>query len=157
VDIYGHLVPGANKAAVEERTTLRQPLWAAASRTLFENATLARKNKPGDRRRKVLIVNGDATYQPGKAQNFLTDEHVQKLADAVRGFADIDKLARVVPAEEIAANGFNLNISRYVQTNGDVEVVDVEAEVAKLQNLIAKRNEAERVMFGHLKRLGYVE
>ena len=29
-------------------------------------------------------------------------------------------------------------------------------EVAKLQDLIAKRNEAEAVMFEHLKRLGYV-
>ena len=29
-------------------------------------------------------------------------------------------------------------------------------EVAKLQNLIAKRNDAEAVMFGHLQRLGYV-
>ena len=71
-------------------------------------------------------------------------------------FADIDKLARVVPVEEIEANGFNLNISRYVQTGADAEAVDVAAEVAKLQDLIAKRNEAEAVMFEHLKRLGYV-
>lgn len=72
-------------------------------------------------------------------------------------FADIDKLARVVPVEEIAANGHNLNISRYVQTGADAEAVDVAAEVTKLQDLIAKRNEAEAVMFGHLRKLGYVE
>jgi len=30
------------------------------------------------------------------------------------------------------------------------------AEVAKLQELIVKRDEAEAVMFEHLKRLGYV-
>jgi type I restriction enzyme M protein len=117
---------------------------------------ICRKKKPADRRGKVLIVNGDATYQPGKAQNFLTDEHVHTLADAVHGFADIDKLARVVPVAEIAANGCNLNISRYVQTGADAEAVDVAAEVAKLQDLIAKRNEAESVMFAHLRRLGYV-
>jgi type I restriction enzyme M protein len=58
---------------------------------------------------------------------------------------------------EIAANGHNLNISRYVQTGADAEAVDVEAEVAKLQDLIARRNDAEEVMFGHLRRLGYVE
>ena len=29
-------------------------------------------------------------------------------------------------------------------------------DVAKLQDLIAKRNDAEAVMFEHLKRLGYV-
>lgn len=117
---------------------------------------ICRKAKPQDRRGKVLIVNGDATYQPGKAQNFLTDAHVSLLADTVHAFADVDKLARVVPVEEIAANGHNLNISRYVQTGADAEAVDVAAEVAKLQDLIAKRNEAEAVMFGHLRRLGYV-
>lgn len=117
---------------------------------------VCRKAKPAERRGKVLIVNGDATFQPGKAQNFLTDDHVATLAEAVHAFADIEKLARVVPVEEIAANGHNLNISRYVQTGADAEAVDVAAEVAKLQDLIAKRNEAEAVMFGHLKRLGYV-
>ena len=73
---------------------------------------------------------------------------------AFRGFAGTEKLARVVPVEEIAANGFNLNISRYVQTGADAETVDVAAEVAKLRDLIAKRDEAESVMIGHLKRLG---
>ena len=63
---------------------------------------------------------------------------------------------RPPPIPEIEANGFNLNISRYVQTGADAEAVDVAAEVTGLQDLIAKRNEAEAVMFGHLKRLGYV-
>jgi type I restriction enzyme M protein len=43
-----------------------------------------------------------------------------------------------------------------VQTGADAEAVDVRAEVAKLQELIAERDEAEAVMFEHLKRLGYV-
>ena len=46
-------------------------------------------------------------------------------------------------SSEIEANGFNLNISRYVQTGADAEVVDVAAEVAKLQDLIVKRNAAK--------------
>jgi type I restriction enzyme M protein len=117
---------------------------------------IIRKSKPKDREGKVLVVNGDATFQPGKAQNALTDANVKTLADAFHGFADIEKLARVVPVSEIEANGFNLNISRYVQTGADTEAVDVTAEVAKLQDLIAKRDEAEAVMFEHLKRLGYV-
>ncbi|MET0363384.1 MAG: N-6 DNA methylase, partial [Sphingobium sp.] len=118
---------------------------------------VCRKKKPAERQGKVLIVNGDVTYQPGKAQNFLTDEHVRTLAETVHAFVDVEKLARVVSVEEIAANGHNLNISRYVQTGADAEAVDVAAEVAKLQDLIAHRNGAEAIMFGHLRRLGYVE
>lgn len=115
-----------------------------------------RKNKPVERKGKVLVVNGAATFTPGKAQNHLTDANVQTLADAFHGFADIAKLARVVPVDEIAANGFNLNMSRYVQTAEDTEAVDLAAEVAKLQDLIAERDGAEAAMFEHLKRLGYV-
>ncbi|WP_268920592.1 hypothetical protein [Sandaracinobacter neustonicus] len=43
-----------------------------------------------------------------------------------------------------------------MQTSADDEAVNVAAEIAKLQMLIAKRDEAEAVMFDHLKRLGYV-
>lgn len=117
---------------------------------------IIRKKKPAERRGKVMVINGDATFVTGKAQNHLTDDNVRTLADAFHSFTDIEKLARVVSADEIAANGFNLNISRYVQTGADAEAVDVAAEVAKLQDLIAKRNEAEAVMFDYLKRLGYV-
>ena len=53
----------------------------------------------------------------------------------------------MVPVAEIAANSHNLNISRYVQTGADAGAVDVAAEVAKLQDLIAQRNDAEAVMF----------
>lgn len=117
---------------------------------------IIRKSKPRDRKGKVVIINGDATFQSGKAQNSLTDENVRTLADAFHAFSDVDKLARVVSFSEIEGNGFNLNISRYVQTGTDTEVADVSEEVAKLQNIITKRNDAEAVMFEHLKRLGYV-
>ena len=117
---------------------------------------IIRKSKPQKRKGRVLLINGDATFQPGKAQNFLTDQNVLTLADAFHAFTDADKLARVVSVDEIEANGFNLNISRYVQTGTDAEAVDVVAEAAKLQGLICKRTEAEAVMFEHLKRLGYV-
>jgi type I restriction enzyme M protein len=129
---------------------------------LFYGATIPaailimRRSKSRDRIGKVLIVNGDATCQPGKAQNYLTDKNVRTLAEAFHTFADADKLARIVPVSEIEANGFNLNISRYVQTGADAEGADVAAEVAKLQDLIAKRNDAEAAMLAHLQRLGYV-
>lgn len=117
---------------------------------------ILRRNKPQERKGMVLVVNGDATFQSGKAQNALTDANVATLAEAFHDFADIEKLARVVSVDEIAANDFNLSISRYVQTVADADTVDVRAEVGKLQDLMAKRNEAEALMFEHLKRLGYV-
>ncbi len=117
---------------------------------------ILRKAKPKTRKGKVLIVNGDATFQPGKAQNTLTDANVKTLADACHAFVDVEKLARVVSVKEITANGFNINISRYVQTGVEAEAIDAAAETIKLRDSISKRNEAEALMLGHLKRLGYV-
>lgn len=117
---------------------------------------IVRKTKPQVRKGTVLIINGDATFQSGKAQNFLTDANVKTLAETFHAYKDVDKLARVVPATEVQANGFNLNISRYVQTGMDAAFVDVADSVAKLQDLIAKRDAVETIMFEELSRLGYV-
>ena len=118
---------------------------------------ILRNDKPKARKGKVLIVNGDATYLSGKAQNTLTDANVQSLANAYHNFVDVEQLARVVSVKEISTNGFSLNISRCVQTNASVPAADVAAESAALRKLIAQRNTTEAAMLQHLERLGYVE
>ena len=115
------------------------------------------RDKPADRKGKVLIVNGEKEIIPGTNQNSLSEENVAKLAEAVHGFVDQDLFCRVVELREIADNDFNLNLTRYVQTDPPPPPIDVKAEVATLQELMAKRDEAEGRMVGFLKELGYVE
>ena len=62
----------------------------------------------------------------------------------------------MVPVSEIEANGFNLNISRYVHLGEEADEVDVVAEVEKLVELQAERDAAEARMMGFLRELGYV-
>jgi type I restriction enzyme M protein len=113
------------------------------------------KDKPAERREKVLIVNGEKNFADGKNQNRLEDEHVSKLAEAVHRYEDQDLLARVVELEEIAENDYNLNLSRYVQTDPPPPPIDVDAEVKKLRELTAVRDAAEGKMNGYLEELGY--
>jgi type I restriction enzyme M protein len=115
------------------------------------------KDKPAERREKVLIVNGEKEYSEGKNQNHLEDEHVAKFAEAVHRYEDQELLARVVELEEIAENDYNLNLSRYVQTDPPPPPIDVDAEVKKLRELTAKRDAAEARMNGYLEELGYGE
>ena len=117
---------------------------------------ILRKTKPAERKGKVLVINGAEQFVEGKAQNHLSDANVAKLAEAFHGYADIERLARIVPMSEIAANDFNLNISRYVHLNDEEEDLDVSVEVEKLVELQAQRDEAEAKMMGFLKELGYV-
>lgn len=113
------------------------------------------RNKPAARKNKVLIVNGDKDITPGKNQNSLSVANVTRLAQSVHRYTDEDLFCRVVPLSEIRDNDHNLNLTRYVQTDPPPPPIDVRAEVATLQGLMAKRDAAEARMVGFLKELGY--
>ena len=100
---------------------------------------LIHRDKPKARRGKVLFVEASREFREGSNQNHLRDEDVTKIAATVHAFADVERYARVVDAEEIAKNDFNLNISRYVDTAEAEERVDVAEAVRQLR-------EAERAM-----------
>ncbi len=113
------------------------------------------KRKPAERKGKVLLVNGADEFVAGKAQNSLSEANVQRMANAFAAFADEDRFARVVSLDDVAKNDFNLNLTRYVQTQQAEEAIDVAAEVVKLRSLVAARNEAEAKLDKFLKELGY--
>lgn len=117
---------------------------------------IIRRDKPAARKGKVLFVNGVEQYVEGKAQNHLSEANVAILAKAFHDYADVDRLARIVPVSEIAENDFNLNITRYVHVGEETEDLDVTDEVGKLVELQAQRDAAEARMMGFLKELGYV-
>ncbi|MGH3504413.1 MAG: N-6 DNA methylase [Nocardioidaceae bacterium] len=85
--------------------------------------------RPSDRRGKVLFVNADRDYTPGRAQNYLGPEHVEKIVAAFRAYADIPGFAHVVNVAELEANDFNLNIRRYVDNTPPPEPQDVRAHL----------------------------
>ena len=116
---------------------------------------IIRRNKPAERKGKVLVINGTQELVEGKAQNHLSDANVKHFSDAFTLFNDEDRFARVVALDEIRDNDHNLNISRYVSTDEDEAETDVAAEVVKLNALRQQRDEAEAKMMGFLKELGY--
>ena len=67
----------------------------------------------------------------------------------------MDRFAHVADLEEIEANDFNLNISRYVDTTEPVEVMSVEDALAQLSEAERKRDEAVARMDELLVELGY--
>ena len=67
----------------------------------------------------------------------------------------LEKFAAVVPLETIAANDYNLNISRYIDSAEPPPQLDVANELRKLRELETKRNAAEARMDKLLKELGY--
>ena len=115
------------------------------------------KAKPVERRGKVLFVDAaqEGYYRPGKAQNFLDQEHIDQIAGAFHDFEDLDRFAHVAGLEEIAGNDFNLNISRYVDTTEPMDVMSVEEALAQLREAERRRDEAVAHMDELLAGMGY--
>jgi len=115
------------------------------------------RNKPQERRDKVLFVDAaqEGYFRPGKAQNYIDPEHTQEIVAAYRAFEDVERFAHVADLEEIQANDFNLNISRYVDTTEPVEVMPVEEALVQLRDAERRRDEAVARMDALLAEMGY--
>ncbi|WP_305816208.1 type I restriction-modification system subunit M [Photobacterium leiognathi] len=85
------------------------------------------KNKPSERKGKVLFINGELEFQEGKNQNKLREQDIAKIVTTFNNFEDIKRYSKVVPYSEIAENDFNLNIRRYADTSPPAEIFDVRA------------------------------
>lgn len=116
---------------------------------------IVRKSKPKDRKGRTLFVHGAEEFITGKKQNSLSDENVNRIAAAYHAFQNQEKFAHVANLEEIKSNDFNLNITRYVDLGADEDEVDLAAEIKKLNELQAERNEAEATLSRLLAELGY--
>jgi type I restriction enzyme M protein len=80
---------------------------------------LKKCKKPDD----VLVINAAEHFTKGKRQNHLSDAHIARIIDTYRDRVEHERFSRRVLMSEIAANDYNLNISRYVSTaEGEVEV-----------------------------------
>ena len=83
------------------------------------------KNKPPERRGKVLFINAELDFQEGKNQNILREQDIEKVVHCFDGYNTIKRFSRVATLEEIRDNHHNLNIRRYADTSPPPEPFDV--------------------------------
>ena len=116
-----------------------------------------RQQKADDRKNKVLILDASKEFKTGRAQNELLPEHVEHIYGWYRDFRDVEGIARVVSLEEIAANDYNLNISRYIEPKVDQETLTVAEAMQRLQTSAEAAFAAEDRLIAVLKREGLLE
>ena len=86
-----------------------------------------------------------------------TREHIDRIVEAYQAFEDVERFAHVADNDEIEANDFNLNISRYVDTTEPIEAMSVEDALAQLRDAERRRDEAVAKMDELLAELGYAK
>ena len=78
----------------------------------------------------ILIVDASKGFEKVGKNNRLRARDIKKIADAVAGRLDIEKFSRSVPRDEVRANGYNLNIPRYVDSSEKPETWDIYASMS---------------------------
>ncbi len=120
------------------------------------------KEKPKHLKNKVIIVDASNEYKEGKNQNELQDDHIQKIVQAYDHFAMenavedpiSEKYARLVEIPAIAENDYNLNISRYIDTNEEKQEIQLDKVKEKLQILEVREKIVDEKLSNFLNELG---
>ncbi|MEQ2355286.1 type I restriction-modification system subunit M [Pseudoalteromonas piscicida] len=84
----------------------------------------------------ILFIDASQNYGKATNQNYLRDEDLERILQAIEKREFEDKFAYVAPLTEIAEeNDFNLNIPRYVDTFEDDEPIDLGDISSKLRKI----------------------
>lgn len=112
------------------------------------------KGGENEKIRDVFFIEASKEFKANKAQNILTEENIEKIYSTYKKRQDVEKFARKVDFKEIEENGFNLNITRYVDTFVEEEPVDIKANLKELEELEPELQKLEKQMIEYLKELG---
>ena len=115
---------------------------------------LVLKTKRNGNSGNILFIDASKEFKPGKDQNELTDENIQKIVDTYEKRVNVERFAHVATMDEIIENGWNLNIPRYVDTSEEEEEIDIASLKAELAEIQEKKQAAMKQVFDTMKLLG---
>ncbi|MDF7824781.1 type I restriction-modification system subunit M [Pontiellaceae bacterium B12227] len=99
-----------------------------------------------DDTKDVLFIDASKEFKPGKNQNALTEEHINKIVDTYRDFETVEKYAYRATPDEIKENDFNLNIPRYVDTFEEEAEIDIDAVQKEIDDLEIELSKVRKEM-----------
>jgi type I restriction enzyme M protein len=112
------------------------------------------KSKPKELQEKIIIIDASNEYKQGSNQNELLPTHVAKIINAYDSMQDMAKFMRVVDVKEIEGNDYNLNISRYIDTADEEELIDLKVVQSRIQALQEREKEIDEQLAIYLNELG---
>lgn len=116
-----------------------------------------RRRKTAERKQRVLLVDASRLFKKGRNQNTLTPEHIDQIYNWYKAYRDEAGVSRVVTLEEIAANGWNLNIPRYVEPVAKEETLSVAEAMGNLKAALEEAYAAEDRLKGLLGKAELME
>jgi len=118
---------------------------------------ILRKNKPEERKNKILFINASNEYEQHpevRKLNRLGDKHIEKVAKAYKEFREEKGFSRIVPLSEIRENDYNLNVTLYVFPEEETENIDIAKEWQELNRIEKELSTVETKINTYLKEIG---
>jgi type I restriction enzyme M protein len=101
-----------------------------------------RKNKPQERKNKILFINASNEYIPHpsvRRLNTLSKDNINKIVETYRKFTDSTGFSRVVDISEVRKNDYNLNVTLYIMPVEEKEQIDISQEFQELMKIEEER------------------
>ena len=95
--------------------------------------------KKSKRDNATLFIDASAEFVRSGNKNKLTEAHRQKILAAFMARHDEPHFARLVGNGDIAANGYNIAVSSYVEQEDTRQAVDIEALNAEIARIVARQ------------------
>ena len=84
------------------------------------------------------FIDASSLFKKETNTNTLTEAHIEKVMQAFDSKANVDHFAQSVPLEKVAANGYNLSVSSYIEAKDNREVVEIAQLNAELKITVAR-------------------
>jgi type I restriction enzyme M protein len=82
-----------------------------------------------DNRKGIFMVDASKGFMKDGNKNRLREQDIHLVVDVFNNQIEADKYSRFVPFEEIQKNEFNLNIPRYIDTQEEEDIQDLDAHL----------------------------
>lgn len=157
---HGVLFRGASEGAIREILLKNGSIYAVIGlpSNMFYNTSIPtcivvlKKHREG---RDVLFIDASSQFVKEKKQNVMLDEHIDHVLELYQNRKNVEKEAYLASFEDIVANDYNLNISRYVDTTEEEPEIDLKALTEEIRETDQAIKESNQALLGMLKDLEF--
>lgn len=102
----------------------------------------------------IVFIDASKGFEKAGNQNYLRQQHIDKIICTYRERKSEEKYSYIATLEDVAANDYNLNIPRYVDTFEKEETVDIDAVSQNLKRINQEIINIDKVIAGYCQQLG---
>jgi type I restriction enzyme M protein len=89
----------------------------------------------------VLFINASAEVVRHGNKNKLSEGNRKKILDTFAARTEVNHFSRLVSSADIAANGYNISVSSYVEAEDRTEAVDINVLNAEIASIVSRQQE----------------